>query len=465
MIIKKYMKSRRNILKEKKQIDMINGSLWDKMILVALPLAASSILQQLFNAADVAVVGQFAGSRALAAVGANSAIISMFVTMIVGLSVGANVVIANLIGQDRKHEISDVVHTAVAFAIVLGLVMMALGLLIARPLLTLIDTPKNVLNLAVLYLRIYICGMPFIVLYDFVSAILRCVGDTKRPLYSLMISGTVNVALNLIFVICFNMGVAGVALATVISNVISSSILFIALTKENETIRLSIRRIAINPKYLARMIRIGFPAGLQGMIFSLSNVFIQTGINSFGSAAVAGSSAALNFEYITYYIVNAYNQTCVTFTSQNYGAGKLKRCRKVFWIAMFEGMFLTCILSLLMVSNRHMLVRIFTKDTAVISYAFTRMTMVMIVEMLTATYEISGAALRGMGHSMLPATLTIIGSCCFRIIWMYTVFPRFHKFEVLMAVYIVSWIITGTMVLTSYFIIRGKVERKYGICN
>ena len=440
-------------------MDMINGSLAGKMIKFAMPIAASTILQQLFNSADVAVVGHFVGSDALAAVGSNSAVISMFVTLITGLSVGANVIIAKLIGENRKEKISNAVHTSFSFSLICGLFLLIVGLIISRPVLEFISTPENVLDSAVLYLRIYFIGIPFIVIYNFCSAMLRSIGDTKRPLYCLVLSGIINVVLNLFFVIVLKMGVAGVALATVLSNVFSTILVIVFLVKEKSELKLDFKKLNLDKTVLKQIIVIGLPAGIQGMVFSISNVCIQSGINSFGSDAVAGSSTGLNFEYFTYYIANAFSQAAVTFTSQNYGAGKIDRCRKTCHICWIEGMVFTAILSLIFTFKIDSWIMIYTNDPAVAEYAKIRMMHVMILEFMTCIYEVPCSVMRGMGRSLTPSILTIIGSCGFRILWLYTIFRKVHTFDMLMSVYPVSWIFTMSMVLTAYFIVMKK-ERK-----
>lgn len=446
-------------------IDMVNGPLAGKIIKFAMPIAASTILQQLFNSADVAVAGHFVGSNALAAVGSNSAVISMFVTLITGLSVGANVIIAKFIGENRKDKISNAVHTSFSFSILCGLFLLLVGMIISRPVLELISTPANVLDSAVLYLRIYFVGIPFIVIYNFCSSMLRSIGDTKRPLYCLIFSGIINVALNLFFVIVLKMGVAGVALATVLSNVFSTILVVIFLVREKSELKLDFKKLNLDKTVLKQVIVIGLPAGIQGMVFSVSNVCIQSGINSFGSDAVAGSSTGLNFEYFTYYIANAFSQAAVTFTSQNYGAGKIDRCQKTCHICWAEGMVFTAILSLIFVVKIDWWVMIYTSDPAVAEYAKIRMMHVMILEFMTCIYEVPCSVMRGLGRSLTPSILTVIGSCGFRILWLYTVFKKVHTFDMLMSVYPVSWIFTMSMVLTAYFIIIRKEKRNMKISS
>ena len=313
-----------------KEMDMLHGGLAGKLILFALPLAFSSILQQLFNSADVAVVGRFAGDTALAAVGSCVALVGIFVNLIVGLSVGPNAVLALLIGQNNREEINRTLHTVITFGAALGVGLMIVGWLTAKPILVLSGTPESVLDQALLYIFIYFLSIPFMLVYNFGSAVLRSYGDSRRPMYYLLISGTVNVILNLFLVIALQLGVAGVAIATVISNVLSAGMVLTHLARRNDDFAFRFRRMHIEKTPLLRILQIGIPAGIQGAIFSISNVFIQSGINSFGENAIAGSSLALNFEYFTYDIANAFAQAAVTFTSQNYGAGDLSRCKKDF---------------------------------------------------------------------------------------------------------------------------------------
>lgn len=443
---------------KKKQMDMIHGPMFYKILFFALPLAASSILQQLFNSADVAVVGRFAGSAALAAVGGNSPVINLLINMFVGLSIGANVIIANFIGQGREDKVKEAVHTVMSVALISGVSLLLIGIIIAKPILLMINTPSEVINLAVLYLRIYFLGMPFVMVYNFGAAILRSTGETRKPLYCLIISGIINILLNLLLVIVFHLSVAGVAIATVIADGVSAFLVVYFLSHSDDAIRLNIRELSLNKEIVVKVIKIGAPAGLQGVVFSLSNVFIQSAINGFGTHAMAGSSAGLNYEYFTYYMINAFNQTAVTFTSQNYGAKDLERCKRAFRISLVTGMTLTLVMSFIFVGATDFFAGIYTNDPVAIKYAIIRMKHVTLLECLTGVYEISGGALRGMGHSLLPALLTVIGSCGFRVVWLYTVFKVVPTFTMLMNVYPVTWVITGTMVMTSYLIIRKRIE-------
>lgn len=437
--------------KRENQMDMLHGTLWDKILLFALPLAASSMLQQLFNSADVAVVGRFAGSSAQAAVGSNSSLINLCINLFVGLSVGANAVIATYIGQKDEKRVKEAVHTTVALSVCSGIFLAVFGSLIARMALVWMDTPANVLDQAVLYLRIYFLGMPFIMFYNFGAAILRSKGDSKRPLYCLLTSGILNVILNMILVVAFRLGVAGVGIATVVSNAVSAAFVLYFLRKEEFPFRLEFRQIRLFRKPLKKILRIGVPAGIQGMVFSLSNVCIQSAINGFGSVTMAGSTDAWYFESFTYFIITAFAQTTVTFTSQNYGAGNYDRCRKIFRQCMAASIVFSGILVSIFILGRHQFIRLYTLDEAVIAVAMARMMHVVIVEWLPSTYEISASALRGMGCSALPAVITILGTCGFRLLWLYTVFARFPEFNMLMSVYPVSWILTGAIMLAAYF--------------
>lgn len=445
--------------KRSRQMDMLHGSLLDKILLFALPLAASSVLQQLFNSADAAVAGRFAGSQALAAVGGNAPVVSLIINLFVGMSVGANVIIANYIGQKNTKKVHEAVHTVYVMALVLGIVMMTMGQLIAKPILVLINTPSDVINLATLYLRIYFCGMPCVMVYNFGAAILRSIGDTKRPLYCLLISGVINVVLNIFFVVLCHLSVAGVAIATIIADTVSAVLVTWFLIRSNDVIKLNLKELTLKKEYIKKVVQIGAPAGLQGAVFSVSNVCIQAGINSFGTAAIAGSAAALNFEYFTYFTTNAFGQAAVTFVSQNYGARQFERCKKALRLSLLSGMIVTAVMSVVFVVGRTPFVSIYTNDPAAIQYGIVRMAIVELFEFMVCFYEIPGGALRGIGHSLLPAILTVFGSCGLRIVWIYTVFRKFHTFPVLMSVYLVTWIVTSILVLGAYIIVTKKVYR------
>ncbi len=444
-----------------KEMDMLHGGLAGKLILFAIPLAFSSILQQLFNSADVAVVGRFAGSAALAAVGSCVALVGIFVNLIVGLSVGPNAALANLIGQGQRERISGMVHTILTFGIALGVVLMGLGFLTARTVLEASGTPESVINEALLYIRIYFIGVPFMTIYNFGAAILRSYGDTKRPMCYLIISGTVNVVLNLIFVIGFGLGVEGVAISTSVSNMLSTAMVLTHLYRKEDEFQFRFHKMCVIWKDLKRILMIGIPAGIQGAIFSVSNVFIQSGINTFGEDAIAGSSLALNFEYFTYDIGSAFAQAAVTFTSQNFGAGNLKRCKKIFWLCLIFGVGFTEILSIIFMIWDDFFVSIYTISDAVAVYGLIRMHHVCSMEGLTATYEVESAALRGLEKSLEPSIITILGTVVFRMIWMATVFKWIPTYEMLMNVYISSWVFTGGLIFIVYVLHMRKLEKEF----
>ena len=438
------------------QIDMLTGSLLDKILIFSLPLAASMMLQQLFNSADVAVVGRFDSPQAMAAVGSNGAAINLMVNLFVGLSIGANVIVAKYIGKNEQARIHDAIHTSISLALISGVILLVWGLSVARPLLTIMDTPDDIIDLAVIYFRIYFLGTPFIMLYNFGSAILRSKGDSKRPLWCLAVGGIINVILNMILVIVFGLGVVGVASATVISNVISALMVMYFLMREDSPFTLRLADLSLKRYYATQIIRIGLPAGLQGSLFSISNVCIQTAINSIGSYASAGSAAALNFDFLVYYIVAAFTQSAVTFTSQNFGAGNYGRCRKVFTQTMLAGTFFTGIACVICAVWKTEILSLYTVDPEVLYYAEVRMIHAVAFLWLTNFYEISGGCLRGMGYSALPATIILLGCCVLRIVWVYTVFRTYNSFAFLMDVYPVSWIITSIATLTGYYYIRRR---------
>lgn len=447
-------------MRKHKEMDMLNGGIAGKLIMFAIPLACSSILQQLFNSADVAVVGRFAGDKALAAVGSCVALVGIFVNLNVGLSVGPNAVLANLIGQQQRKRINGMVHTILTFGVLAGIVLMFTGMAVARLVLEASGTPASVIDEALLYIRIYFISIPFMVIYNFGSAILRSYGDSRRPMYYLLASGTVNVILNLIFVICFSMGVEGVAIATLISNIFSAALVLIHLYRREDEFQFRFHQMRIEKNNLKKILIIGVPAGIQGAIFSVSNVFIQSGINSFGENAIAGSSLALNFEYFTYDIAVAFAQAAVTFTGQNYGAGNLKRCKKIFWECMLFGIGFTQILCIIFMIWDDFFVGIYTTSTAVAAFGLSRLHHVCSLEGLTATYEVESAALRGMGKSLEPSIITVLGTVVFRVIWLLTVFKMVPTYEMLMNVYVASWIFTGGLLLLIYLKHMRKLEKK-----
>lgn len=442
--------------------DFTAGSLADKILFFSIPIAASSVLQQLYNAADTAVVGRFAGSEALAAVGSNSALTAMFVNILVGLSIGSNVEIAQAIGSGARDRISHVVHTSVLFAVLSGMVLMLLGIPVARPILTLMGTPDNVLDQAVLYLRIYFLGMPFIVLYNFGAAILRAVGDTRRPMYCLAFSGIVNVLLNLLLVLVFHMGVAGVAIATVISNIISSILVTVLLCREQGDIRLEFRKLKIRYDVLRRILVIGGPSSIQGVAFSLSNVCIQSGVNSFGSYAVAASSAVGNIEAIDYFLVSSFNQAAMTMVGQNYGAKNLSRCRKITRLCILEALVVMAVWESAVFLLQDSILGIFTSDPLVLDFAVEKMLYTVLPHFMICGYELLASAMRGMGRSMVPAVISVCGTVAFRLLWIFAVFPRFGTFASLLIVYFFSWILTNTVMAIAYVKVVKQVRGEIG---
>lgn len=444
------------------RIDMIHGGMIRKILMFSLPLIASGILQQSFNAIDVAVVGRFSSSRALAAVGSNGVIISILINLFIGISIGANVVIANYIGRNNHNGIRKSVATVGAVALISGIFLMLIGLCITRPILEWMDTPPDVIDLAALYLRIIFLGMPFMMIYNFGAAIMRSMGDTKRPFYALIVGGTVNTLLNLLLVIRFGMSVEGVAIATVVANMINAAFIIYWLRREPAPYRLELRRISISRNELGKMLRIGVPAGVQGMVFSLANLFIQSAINGYGSDAIAGSAAALNYEVYCYFIISAFVQAAVAFISQNYGAGNYDRCRRAFRCCMIFSLVSCALANILIVWQHSFFLGLFSTDPQVMHYGMIRLHCVLMFQFIASSYEISGGALRGLGYSMTPTILTVFGTCVLRLIWVYTINAHYHKFDILMWIYPISWAITGLMVGTAYYVVSRKV---FGQCT
>ena len=439
----------------KTNMDMLNGPLGRKILRFAVPLAATSILQQLFNAADIAVVGQFAGDKALAAVGANTFVINMLINLFVGISVGVNVVVANSIGAQSYRAITRSVHTSVIVSFISGILLSFIGVFFARPILSAISTPADVLDLAVRYLQVYFAGIPFVMLYNFVAAILRGKGDTKRPLYVLLATGAINVLLNVLFVAGFGMSVTGVALATVIANALSAGTLFYFLLHEVGPFKLEFWKLRITPVFLGRIMRVGLPAGLQGVVFSFSNVCLQSAINSLGSATVAASAAALTYEFIVYYWLNSFSHACVTFVGQNYGAKNLERCRSAVRWTILLATTSTFALSMLCCYFAKPLLSLYTSDPEIIATGSIRMYVVVGVLFINVFLDVFSGALRGMGQSLAPALTCVVGVCGIRILWVIFVFPQYRSFASLMVVYPVSWIVT-IMVLAGIYTYRVK---------
>jgi len=444
-------------MSSKYTMDMCNGPLLKKIILFAIPLMLSGVLQLLFNAADVIVVGRFTGNEALAAVGSTSSLINLLINLFVGVSVGANVLLGKHIGARDEENASKTVHTAVTFALVVGIAMIFVGFFLSRPLLELMGTPEDVINLSVLYMRIYFVGMPAFMFYNFGAALLRAVGDTKRPLYFLTLAGIINVIFNLIFVIVFHMGVAGVALATIISEGISAFLVFLCLKGANGVLHLDHRSLSFHKDVAIQMMKIGLPAGLQGCIFSVSNVLIQSSVNSFGSIAMAGNTASANLEGFVYNAMNSLYQTSLSFTSQNMGAKKYKRVDKI----LIECLVIVMIVGIVMGGGAYLigtsLLSIYSSDPQVISYGLLRMSLICVPYFLCGMMDVFVGSLRGMGYSVMPMLVSLTGACLFRIVWIFTIFATNRSLFVLYFSYPVSWALTATAHLICYMIVRKKV--------
>lgn len=441
-------------------MDMTRGPLATRIVAYALPIAATDILHQLFNATDIAVVGRYSGKAAMAAVGANSSMINLLVCLFDGLSIGVTVVLAQAIGRGDKDGIHKGVHTAITLGFISGLLLALLGITLSRPLLVLMKAPDDVLDLAAVYLRIYFAGMPVLMLYNFTAAILRAAGDTKRPLFCLTAGGVLNVFLNLLFVIAFHLDVVGVAVATVISNTVSMVMVLHILTHEKGELRFSWKQLCLNPSLFKQMLHIGLPAGLQSMLFSISNVVIQSSINSFGSACVAGNSIGLTYEGMTNFVNNSFTNASMTFTGQNYGARKPDRCRKVYRWSLLIATGSVLVLCLLSSHYAEPMIRLFTSDETVIPYGIARIHYAQRFHFLASFYCVASGCLRGIGYSIVPSVMTIFGVCVFRLIWIATVFRAWPVYPVLAAVYPVTWGLTAIMVTSAYFVLSRKVYRR-----
>jgi putative MATE family efflux protein len=446
-------------MKKKYEMDMCSGSVLKKMIVFALPLMCSSILQLLFNAADIIVVGRFAGDNALAAVGSNTALINLLTNLFVGLSVGANVLTAQYYGAKHEGDLRDTVHTAMTLSIYSGIFLTVVGIALARVLLELMQAPEEVLGLAVLYLRIYFLGMTATMVYNFGSAILRAVGDTKRPLYYLLGAGIVNVVLNLFFVIVLKMGVAGVAAATAISQSISAALVVRCLVLEKGGIHLDLKALGIRREKLFKIMQIGLPAGFQGMVFSLSNVVIQSAVNSFGAISVAGNSAASNIEGFVYMAMNAFYQATISFTSQNYGAKQYKRIYKILFVGELYVIVTGLLLGNLAVYFGQSLLGIYSSNPDVIAAGMSRLRIICFTYALCGIMDVLVGALRGIGYSIVPMIVSLVGACGLRLLWIATVFkiPQYHTLRTVYLSYPITWTITLCVHALMFFILARKV--------
>ena len=427
-------------------VDMLHGPLSKKIILFAMPIALSSILQQLFNAADTSVVGKFCDSNAIAAVGTNGEIVALLVTIALGLASGANVLIATFIGRGEKKKIADAVHTSILMAVILGIVLAIAGQFLARPLLIAIKTPDNVLYQAILYLKIYCAGLPFLLLYDFASCIMRSKGDSRRPFIALVLSGILNIFLNLFFVLVCRMDVAGVSLTTIISTLFSAILLLVWLSREQDEFSFSIKKLCLNKRYCSAILKVGIPTGIQGAVFCVVNLFIQGAVNSFGSVVTAGNTIAMNYEYFAYYMITAFAQAATTFTSQNFGAYNMDRCKKVLRLCLLWGFIFSNLIIVPITIFRDQVSMLFTSEAEVIQVASLRCMIIVSLTSICTFFEVPAGSLRGSGHQIVPTILTIFGTCVLRIIWIFTIFQKYRSLEVLF----VSFRLTQSFIALSF---------------
>lgn len=443
------------------RMDMTEGPLTTKIIKFTIPVMLSGILQLLFNTADVIVVGRFTGKTALAAVGSTGSLINLLVSLFMGLSIGTNVLVARYQGAKDDKAVSETVHTSIALGIVGGLILLIIGVVATRPLLEMMATPEDVIDQSTLYMRILFFGMPLNLILNFGAAILRAIGDTKRPLYYLTIAGVINLFLNIFLVTVFSLGVAGVAIATVISEGVSCGLILLCLKHETGAIRLYFNRIKINPSKCVDIMKIGLPAGLQGCIFSISNVLIQSSVNSFGSTVMAGNTAASNIEGFVYVSMNSLHQTCISFTSQNFGAGKFKRIKKV----LINCLVIVAITGLVLGNSAYFfgkyLLSAYNNEAEVISYGLIRLSIISTMYFLCGLMDVMVGAMRGIGYSILPMIVSLVGACGLRIVWIYTVFVKFRTLNILFISYPVTWTITFLSHLVCYYIVTRKYKDKF----
>lgn len=446
-------------MKKSYEMDMCSGPLFGKLLAFSIPLMLSGILQLLFNAADMVVVGRFAGNTALAAVGSTSSLINLLTNLFIGFSVGANVLVARYYGAKKESEVNATVHSAVLLSVICGGILLILGLTVTKQILVWMGTPSDVLGQSALYMKIYFLGMPAMLLYNFGSSILRAVGDTRRPLYYLLTAGVVNVILNLLFVIGFHMGVAGVAIATIVSQTISAGLICRCLMRMEGCCRLEWKKLRLTADKTVQIVRIGFPAGLQGMVFSLSNVLIQSSVNSFGSIAMAGNTAAMNIEGFIYVAMNTFHQTSMSFISQNFGAGKQERIRKVMFMCLGMVTVVGLVMGMAAYFAGEPLLSVYSSDSKVISYGLLRMSVICTTYCLCGIMDTMVGVLRGIGYSFMPMVVSLLGACGFRILWIFTIFQWNRSLLILYISYPVSWAITGLVHMLCYAIVRKKQLR------
>ena len=444
----------------KYEIDMCNGTIMDKLISFAFPLMLSGILQLMFNAVDIIVVGRFSGSQALAAVGSTTALINVFVNLFIGISLGANVLAARFYAAGREEEMSQTVHTAITLALISGVVMAFVGVLFAKGALELMGTPDDVISQSTLYMRIYFMGMPFFMLYNYGAAILRAVGDTKRPLFFLIISGCINAGLNLILVIGFHLDVAGVAIATIISQCVSCILVLRCLCRTQGSYQLHFSKLSINGAYLKQIFQVGIPAGIQSTVINFSNALLQSSVNSFGATAMAGYTAANNLLGFLYVSVNSITQACMSFTSQNFSVGKYKRMDRVLMDCLILSVSVAAVLGCSAYFFGAQILTIYTKEPDVIACGLEILSITTVPYFLCGIMEVMCGMVRGLGKSWLPMFVTGVGACLSRIIWIYTIFQVHHTPEVLYSSYPMSWILTLSMHAVCFFVIYRQYERK-----
>ena len=443
------------------EIDMCNGPILSRMLRFSIPLMCSSVLQLLFNAADIVVVGRWAGDNSLAAVGSNTALIGLLTNLFVGLAVGANTLAAKSFGARDREELHRVVHTSILLSILSGVLLAVVGFFGARTILTWMQTPDNVLGLAALYLRIYFLGMPATMVYNFGAALLRAEGDTQRPLYFLSLAGVVNIVLNLFFVIVCHLDVAGVAIATVISQCISAALVLRCMTKDTGPLHLDLRKLRIHSRTMGKILQVGLPAGFQGILFSLSNVVIQPSVNTFGEIIMAGNSAAANIEQFVYVSMNAMYQATISFVSQNYGAGNYHRIRKIVIRAQICVLVVGLVLGNLATLFGRELLAIYTTSPAVIDAGLIRMRIVCTTYAVCGMMDVMVGGLRGIGYSVMPMLVSLVGACGLRLLWIATIFqlPQFHTIQMLYWSYPVSWTITVAVHVLCFLWALKRVKR------
>lgn len=443
----------------KVETDMLHGPLLGKIVMFALPYAATGILQQLFNSINVFVVGRFDSSHAMAAVGATTFLINLIINLFLGVSVGANAVIANNIGRRDPQAVHRAVSTTAALSLIGGAILLVVGLLVATPLLRLLGTPADVIHDSALYLNICFLGAPFFMVYNFGAAIFRSKGDTRTPLYILAVAGVINVVVSMVTVIVFHMSVAGVACAYFVSNMFSAVVITTLLWREKGEFSVRLRQIRIYRKELGDILAIGLPAGLQATVFSFSNVFVQSSINKFGYAAIAGASLSITFDTYCYYVLTAFCATAITFTGQNYGAGQVDRCRRIFRLCFLLGGASIFTANMVFVLFGPPIASVFTTDPQVVHYCTSRIYVALAFQWIATSYEIPAACMRGLGKSLAPALLTIFGTCFIRLGWIFLVLPHWYGYEHLMLCYPISWVITGVLVSSVYVAASRKAYR------